>query len=75
MKPFIKKNISVELSPDTLQSTYTEIRYKKLDIEVLKFNDGSIYQQGQDFKEKTINQMTPKAKEIYAEKIKEGLGL
>lgn len=42
MKPFIKKNISVELSPDTLQSTYTEIRYKKLDIEVLKFNDGSL---------------------------------
>lgn len=42
MKPFIKKNISVELRPDTLQSTYTEIRYKKLDIEVLKFNDGSL---------------------------------
>ena len=37
-------------------------------------NDGTIYQQGQDFKEKTINQMTPRAKEIYAEKIKEGLG-
>lgn len=38
-------------------------------------NDGTIYQQGQDFKEKTINDMTPRAKEIYAEKIKEGLGL
>ena len=38
-------------------------------------NDGTIYQQGQDFKEKTINEMTPRAKEIYAEKIKEGLGL
>ena len=37
--------------------------------------DGTIYQQGQDFKEKTINEMTPRAKEIYAEKIKEGLGL
>ncbi|QBX18727.1 HK97-gp10 family putative phage morphogenesis protein [Streptococcus pseudoporcinus] len=38
-------------------------------------NDGTIYQQGQDFKEKTINEMTPRAKEIFAEKIKEGLGL
>lgn len=38
-------------------------------------NDGTIYQQGQDFKEKTINQMTPRAKEIYADKVKEGLGL
>ncbi|HEP6124851.1 TPA: HK97 gp10 family phage protein [Streptococcus pyogenes] len=38
-------------------------------------NDGTIYQRGQDFKEKTINQMTPKAKQIYAEKVKEGLGL
>ena len=38
-------------------------------------NDGTIYQQGQDFKEKTINEMTPRAREIYAEKIKEGLGL
>lgn len=42
MKPFIKKNISVELRPDTLQSTYTEICYKKLEVEVLKFNDGSL---------------------------------
>ncbi|HEO6611821.1 TPA: HK97 gp10 family phage protein [Streptococcus agalactiae] len=38
-------------------------------------NDGTIYQKGQDFKEKTINEMTPRAKEIYAKKIKEGLGL
>lgn len=38
-------------------------------------NDGTIYQRAQDFKEKTINEMTPKAKQIYAEKVKEGLGL
>ncbi|VTS13503.1 phage protein [Streptococcus pseudoporcinus] len=38
-------------------------------------NDGTIYQRGQDFKERTINEMTPKAKQIYAEKVKEGLGL
>ncbi len=38
-------------------------------------NSGTIYQRGQEFEEKTINQMTPRAKEIYAEKVKEGLGL
>ncbi|MGT2648900.1 HK97-gp10 family putative phage morphogenesis protein [Streptococcus uberis] len=38
-------------------------------------NDGTIYQRAQDFKEKTINEMTPKAKQIYAEKVKEGLDL
>ena len=38
-------------------------------------NNGTIYQKGQDFKEKTINEMTPRTKEIYAKKIKEGLGL
>ncbi|HEQ0240086.1 TPA: HK97 gp10 family phage protein [Streptococcus pyogenes] len=38
-------------------------------------NDGTIYQRGQDFKERTINQMTPRARQIYAEKVKEGLGL
>ena len=32
-------------------------------------------QQGQEFEEKTINQMTPVAKEIFAEKVKEGLDL
>lgn len=36
---------------------------------------GTIYQAPQDFKEKTINQMTPVAKEIYAKKIREGLNL
>ncbi len=38
-------------------------------------DSGTIYQRGQEFEEKTINQMTPRAKEIYAEKVKEGLGL
>ncbi|MGT2753231.1 HK97-gp10 family putative phage morphogenesis protein [Streptococcus porcinus] len=38
-------------------------------------NDGTVYQRSQDFKEKTINEMTPKAKQIYADKVKEGLGL
>ena len=38
-------------------------------------DDGTIYQPSQDFKEKTINQMTPKVKEIYAKKIKEALDL
>ena len=36
---------------------------------------GTIYQAPQDFKEKTINQMTPVAKEIYAKKIRGGLNL
>lgn len=38
-------------------------------------DDGTIYQAPQGFKEKTINTMTPRAKEIYAEKVKEGLKL
>lgn len=38
-------------------------------------NSGTIYQRGQEFEEKTINQMTPVAKEIFAEKVKEGLDL
>lgn len=38
-------------------------------------NDGTIYQKGQNFKEKTINDMTPRAKEIYANKIKEVLDI
>lgn len=38
-------------------------------------DSGTIYQRGQNFEEKTINQMTPRAKYIYAKKIKEGLGL
>jgi len=38
-------------------------------------DDGTIYQKAQDFKEKTINQATPKVKEIYAKKVKEGLDL
>lgn len=36
---------------------------------------GTIYQRAQDFEEKTINEMTPIAREIYAQKVKEGLGL
>lgn len=38
-------------------------------------DSGTVYQKGQHFEEKTINQMTPRVKEIYAEKVKEGLGL
>lgn len=38
-------------------------------------NSGTIYQRGQEFEEKTINQMTPVAKKIFAEKVKEGLDL
>lgn len=38
-------------------------------------DSGTIYQKAQDFKEKTINEMTPVAREIFAEKIKEGLNL
>ncbi|HEM3538261.1 TPA: HK97 gp10 family phage protein [Streptococcus suis] len=38
-------------------------------------DDGTIYQAPQGFKEKTINTMTPRAKEIYVEKVREGLGL
>lgn len=38
-------------------------------------DSGTIYQRGQEFEEKTINQMTPVAKKIFAEKVKEGLDL
>jgi HK97 gp10 family phage protein len=38
-------------------------------------DSGTIYQRGQNFEENTINQMTPRAKYIYAKKIKGGLGL
>ena len=38
-------------------------------------DDGTIYQAPQGFKEKTINTMTPVAKEIYARKVREGLNL
>lgn len=38
-------------------------------------DSGTIYQQAQNFTEQTINEMTPRAKEIFAEKVKEGLGL
>lgn len=38
-------------------------------------DDGTMYQRKQNFKEKSINQATPKVKEIYAERIREGLGL
>lgn len=36
-------------------------------------DDGTIYQRAQNFKEKTINTMTPRAKEIYANKVREVL--
>lgn len=38
-------------------------------------DEGTIYQTPQGFKEKTINTMTPRAKKIYAKKVREGLGL
>jgi len=39
-----------------------------------KFPDsGTIYQKAQDFEEKTINAVTPRAKEIYKQKIREVL--
>lgn len=38
-------------------------------------DDGTKYQRGQGFEEKTINEATPIVKEIYATKVKEGLGL
>lgn len=38
-------------------------------------DEGTIYQAPQGFKEKTINTMTPRAKKIYAKKVREGLGL
>lgn len=34
-------------------------------------NSGTIYQKAQDFEEKTINAVTPRAKEIYITKIRE----
>lgn len=37
-------------------------------------DDGTIYQKAQGFEEKTINAMTPRAKEIYIGKMKEVLG-
>lgn len=36
-------------------------------------NSGTIYQKAQDFEEKTINAVTPSAKRIYEQKIKEVL--
>nr|DAX78708.1 MAG TPA: type I neck protein [Caudoviricetes sp.] len=36
-------------------------------------NSGTIYQKAQDFEEKTINAITPRAKEIYITKIREVL--
>lgn len=40
-----------------------------------KFPDGgTIYQKSQDFEEKTINAVTPRAKEIYENKMREVLG-
>ena len=40
-----------------------------------KFPDsGTIYQKAQDFEEKTINAVTPRAKEIYKNKMREALG-
>ena len=38
-------------------------------------DDGTKYQKAQGFEEKTINEATPIVKEIYATKVKEGLGL
>ena len=37
-------------------------------------NSGTIYQKAQDFEEKTINAVTPRAKEIYKNKMREVLG-
>lgn len=36
-------------------------------------NSGTIYQKAQDFEEKTINEVTPRAKKIYEQKIREVL--
>lgn len=36
-------------------------------------NSGTIYQKAQDFEEKTINAVTPRAKRMYEQKIKEVL--
>lgn len=53
-----------------------EIGYGKTTGWRAKYPDsGTIYQRGQNFEEKTINQMTPRAKYIYAKQIKGGLGL
>lgn len=37
-------------------------------------DDGTVHQKAQDFKEKTINEVTPRAKEIYGNKMREVLG-
>lgn len=37
-------------------------------------DDGTIYQKAQEFEEKTINAVTPRAKEIYKQKMREVLG-
>ncbi|UDM70661.1 HK97-gp10 family putative phage morphogenesis protein [Vagococcus fluvialis] len=38
-------------------------------------DDGTIHQRPQNFKEKTINEMTPKVQELYVKKMAEGLNL
>lgn len=38
-------------------------------------DEGTVFQKRQEFKEKTINEMTPVARKIYAKRVKEGLGL
>lgn len=38
-------------------------------------DDGTIYQPSQNFKERAINEATPKAQEIYVKRLKEGLNL
>lgn len=37
-------------------------------------DDGTVHQKAQDFEEKTINEVTPRAKEIYGNKMREVLG-
>ena len=48
---------------------------KKTGYRVKYPDDGTINQSPQNFKEKTINEMTPKIQKLYAERIKEGLKL
>lgn len=48
---------------------------KKTGYRVKYPDDGTINQRPQNFKEKTINEMTPKIQALYAERIKEGLKL
>lgn len=38
----IAENVKVQLRPDTLQSTYQDLESLYLDVEILKFNDGSL---------------------------------